>query len=315
MKITKRPAAARGKTELGWLHSWHTFSFGEYRDRAHMSFRALRVINDDIVEPGQGFGTHGHQDAEILTYVIEGKLEHKDSMGNGSIIEPGKLQYMSAGTGVTHSEFNPSRSERVHLLQIWILPDGSGGAPRYAEHSLSSATPPNSLTLLFAGKRPGRCDRDPRRRGRLPRQARPRAERSSIARRPRAASGSTCSRAASTSAARSSPRATARRSRTPRRSRSRPQTAPNSCSSTCAERRDPQSPRGSPAASSLAAAGSVSACHAPSGSSIWRTARRLSRGSPATSSTIAARRSSHTRHAGSTVRPKPKSTSTRSSPS
>lgn len=152
MKLTLRPAAARGKTELGWLHSWHTFSFGEYRDRAHMNFRALRVINDDIVEPGQGFGTHGHQDAEILTYVIEGKLEHKDSMGNGSIIEPGRLQYMSAGTGVTHSEFNPSRSERVHLLQIWILPDGSGGEPRYAEHSLTSETPPNSLTLLFSGK-------------------------------------------------------------------------------------------------------------------------------------------------------------------
>jgi redox-sensitive bicupin YhaK (pirin superfamily) len=151
MKLIPRPAAARGKTELGWLHSWHTFSFGEYRDRAHMNFRALRVINDDIVEPGQGFGTHGHQDAEILTYVIEGKLEHKDSMGNGSIIEPGRLQYMSAGEGVTHSEFNPSRAERVHLLQIWILPDGSGGEPRYAEHSLSSATPPNSLTLLFAG--------------------------------------------------------------------------------------------------------------------------------------------------------------------
>jgi len=152
MKLTPRPAAARGRTELGWLHSWHTFSFGEYRDRAHMNFRALRVINDDIVEPGQGFGTHGHQDAEILTYVIEGQLEHKDSMGNGSIIEPGRLQYMSAGTGVTHSEFNPSRKERVHLLQIWILPDGSGGEPRYAEHSLPPSTPPNSLTLLFAGK-------------------------------------------------------------------------------------------------------------------------------------------------------------------
>ncbi len=156
MKLTKRPAAARGKTELGWLHSWHSFSFGEYHDRAHMGFRALRVINDDIVEPGQGFGTHGHKDAEILTYVIEGKLEHKDSMGNGSVIEPGLLQYMSAGTGVTHSEFNPSPDQRVHLLQIWILPDGSGGEPRYAEHALPTATTPNNLsnalTLLFAGK-------------------------------------------------------------------------------------------------------------------------------------------------------------------
>jgi hypothetical protein len=152
MKLTKRASADRGKTELGWLHSFHTFSFGEYRDRAHMSFRALRVINDDIVEPGQGFGTHGHQDAEILTYVIEGRLEHKDSMGNGSIIEPGRLQYMSAGTGVTHSEFNPSRDRRVHLLQIWILPDGTGGEPRYAEHELPTATAPNNLTLVFAGK-------------------------------------------------------------------------------------------------------------------------------------------------------------------
>jgi len=152
MKLTKRPSSARGKTELGWLHSWHTFSFGEYRDRAHMGFRQLRVLNDDIVEPGQGFGTHGHQDAEILTYVIEGKLEHKDSMGNGSIIEPAKLQYMSAGTGVTHSEFNPARDQRVHLLQIWILPDASGGEPRYAEHSLPTSTAANSLTLAFAGK-------------------------------------------------------------------------------------------------------------------------------------------------------------------
>lgn len=164
MNLTKRPSSTRGKTELGWLHSFHSFSFGEYQDPAHMGFRALRVINDDIVEPGQGFGTHGHKDAEILTYVIEGKLEHKDSMGNGSLIEPGLLQYMSAGTGVTHSEFNPSRDQRVHLLQIWILPDGSGGEPRYAEHALPSAptpdntpddTPddtPNDLTLLFAGK-------------------------------------------------------------------------------------------------------------------------------------------------------------------
>ncbi|MBY0401125.1 pirin family protein [Myxococcota bacterium] len=152
MKLTKRPAAARGQAELGWLHSRHTFSFGEYRDPAHMGFRKLRVINDDIVEPGQGFGTHGHKDAEILSYVLEGRLEHKDSMGNGSIIETGALQYMSAGSGVTHSEFNPSRNERVHFLQIWILPDGSGGEPRYAEKQLPSETSPNSLTLVFSGQ-------------------------------------------------------------------------------------------------------------------------------------------------------------------
>lgn len=152
MKLTKRPAAARGQTEFGWLHSQHTFSFGEYQDPAHMGFRALRVINDDIVEPGKGFGTHSHRDAEILSYVLEGQLSHKDSMGNGSVIETGSLQYMSAGTGVSHSEFNPSRNARVHFLQIWILPDGSGGEPRYAEKQLPTEAKPNSLTLVFAGK-------------------------------------------------------------------------------------------------------------------------------------------------------------------
>ncbi len=152
MKVTKRSSDDRGKTELGWLHGRHTFSFGEYRDPAHMSFRRLRVLNDDVIEPGRGFGTHGHEDAEILTYVIEGRLEHADSMGNGSIIEAGKLQYMSAGSGVTHSEFNPSREQRVHLLQIWILPDTSGGEPRYAEHALAHGAPPNGLTLAFSGR-------------------------------------------------------------------------------------------------------------------------------------------------------------------
>ena len=152
MKLTKRPAAARGKTEFGWLHSQHTFSFGEYQDPAHMNFRALRVINDDIVEPGKGFGTHSHRDAEILSYVLEGQLAHKDSMGNGSVIERGSLQYMSAGDGVSHSEFNPSRDARVHFLQIWILPDEGGGEPRYAEKQLPSAAKPNSLTLAFSGK-------------------------------------------------------------------------------------------------------------------------------------------------------------------
>lgn len=151
MKLTRRPAASRGQTELGWLHSQHTFSFGGYRDPAHMGFRKLRVINDDVVEPGQGFGTHGHEDAEILSYVLEGRLQHEDSMGNGSIIETGALQYMSAGSGVTHSEFNPARDARVHFLQIWILPDGSGGEPRYAEKQLPKETQPNSLTLVFSG--------------------------------------------------------------------------------------------------------------------------------------------------------------------
>ncbi len=152
MKIEKRAADARGVTRFDWLDSRHTFSFGDYRDPAHMGFRALRVINDDVIEPGKGFGQHPHRDAEILSYVLEGRLQHRDSMGNGSVIEAGDLQYMSAGNGVTHSEFNPSNEERAHLLQIWILPDRSGGAPRYAEKELGTAALPNALTLLFAGK-------------------------------------------------------------------------------------------------------------------------------------------------------------------
>jgi redox-sensitive bicupin YhaK (pirin superfamily) len=152
MRVTKRAADARGQTRFDWLDSRHTFSFGEYYDPAHMGFRALRVINDDLIEPGQGFGKHAHRDAEILSYVIEGRLQHRDSMGNGSVIEAGDLQYMSAGSGVAHSEFNPSQDERVHLLQIWVLPDQSGGAPRYAERALGAAAKPNALTLLFAGR-------------------------------------------------------------------------------------------------------------------------------------------------------------------
>src|SRR6059036_3613440 len=118
--IVKRPAAARGQTELGWLHSRHTFSFGNYFDPDHMAFRSLRVINDDVVEPGAGFGEHPHRDAEIFSYVIEGELEHKDSMGNGRVIKAGDLQYMSVGRGVLHSEFNPSQSNPVHFLQVWL---------------------------------------------------------------------------------------------------------------------------------------------------------------------------------------------------
>jgi redox-sensitive bicupin YhaK (pirin superfamily) len=117
-----------------------------------MGFRALRVINDDWIEPGRGFGQHPHRDAEILSYVLEGRLQHRDSIGNGSVIEAGDLQYMSAGNGVLHSEFNPSNDERAHLLQIWILPDGHGGPPRYAEKSLGAAAKPNALTLLFSGR-------------------------------------------------------------------------------------------------------------------------------------------------------------------
>lgn len=152
MKLIPRPAAARGRTRLDWLDSWHTFSFGDYRDPAHMGFRNLRVINDDVVEPGRGFGTHGHANAEILTYVLEGRLAHRDSLGSAGLIEAGSLQYMSAGSGVTHSEMNPSRDERVHLLQIWILPDAPGGEPRYAEKRMPSETRANALTLVYAGR-------------------------------------------------------------------------------------------------------------------------------------------------------------------
>jgi redox-sensitive bicupin YhaK (pirin superfamily) len=150
--VVKRSSAERGTTELGWLHSRHTFSFGGYFDPDHMGFRSLRVINDDVVEPGKGFGQHPHRDAEIFSYVIEGELEHKDSMGNGRVIKAGDLQYISAGQGVLHSEFNPSRKNPVHFLQIWLMPRTTGGKPRYAEKVLGKDAKPNALTLLFAGE-------------------------------------------------------------------------------------------------------------------------------------------------------------------
>ena len=131
--ITLRKAAERGQTNIGWLQSWHTFSFGDYWDDKHQSFRTLRVINDDIVAPGQGFGTHGHRDMEIITWVLEGELQHRDSLGNGDIIRPGDVQRMSAGTGIRHSEFNPSPTQPVHLLQIWIEPDRGGLRPSYEQ--------------------------------------------------------------------------------------------------------------------------------------------------------------------------------------
>jgi quercetin 2,3-dioxygenase len=145
MKLRK--ANERGHAEHGWLDTYHSFSFADYYDPQWMGFRSLRVINDDLVMPGMGFGAHPHRDMEIITYILSGALQHKDSMGNGRVIRTGEVQYMSAGSGVQHSEFNPSKDEAVHLLQIWIQPDSKGLTPRYAEKSMAKA-PTGALRLV-----------------------------------------------------------------------------------------------------------------------------------------------------------------------
>ena len=146
-----RRADDRGHFDHGWLDTRHTFSFGEYHDRRHMGFRSLRVINEDRVTPGQGFGTHGHRDMEILSYVLEGGLAHRDSMGNGSVITPGDVQYMSAGTGVRHSEFNASQTEPVHFYQVWIVPSAEGLEPRYGQKRFDEDSKRDRLRLVASG--------------------------------------------------------------------------------------------------------------------------------------------------------------------
>ena len=142
------PASQRFHTEMGWLESWHSFSFAEHYQPDRLGFRALRVINDDRVQPARGFGSHSHRDMEILTYVLSGELAHKDSMGNGSIIRRGELQRVSAGTGVVHSEMNPSRTEPVHFLQIWIVPDRAGHRPGYEQKAFSPEERRGKLRLI-----------------------------------------------------------------------------------------------------------------------------------------------------------------------
>ncbi len=151
LTLTKRPAEERGQANHDWLQARFTFSFAEYFDPDHMGFKSLRVMNNDTIQVGGGFPKHPHDNMEIFTYIIEGQLEHRDSMENGAVIEAGDLQYMSAGSGIFHSEFNPSKTKSTHLYQIWLQPNERDGEPRYAEKPLGDLAKINQLTLLFSG--------------------------------------------------------------------------------------------------------------------------------------------------------------------
>ena len=155
--IAVRRASERGHGQHSWLNTYHTFSFNDYYDPRHMGFRVLRVINEDRVEPGQGFGAHGHRDMEIISYVLDGALAHKDSLGNGSVLRPGEFQCITAGTGIRHSEFNPSDSEPVHFYQIWLLPDRPGLPPRYDQRTF----PEEERRPAADGRLAGRAGRLP----------------------------------------------------------------------------------------------------------------------------------------------------------
>jgi redox-sensitive bicupin YhaK (pirin superfamily) len=146
--IQLRRSHERGHFDFGWLDTYHTFSFGDYFDPDHTQFRALRVMNEDRVAPGQGFGMHGHRDMEIVTIVLSGALEHRDSLGNGEVLRPGELQRMTAGTGIRHSEFNPSETEPTHLYQIWLLPERNGLKPSYEQKPFDAAEKHNRLRLV-----------------------------------------------------------------------------------------------------------------------------------------------------------------------
>jgi hypothetical protein len=153
--ITLRPSTERGHAHHGWLESWHSFSFADYHDPAHVHFRSLRVINEDIIAPGEGFGTHPHHDMEIITYVLSGALAHKDSMGNGSTIHPGHVQAMSAGSGITHSEFNALQESPTHLLQVWIMPHTKDVTPSYGEWQPDGSEMKNWVRVASDGGKEG----------------------------------------------------------------------------------------------------------------------------------------------------------------